>query len=316
MRLVFMGSDAFAVPSLEALITAGHEVVLVVTQPPKPQGRGLHFASTEVQQAADALGVPVVAPDKIRTPEFEAVLRAVSPDAVIVIAYGRILPPNLLSIAPKGCVNLHPSLLPRHRGASPVEWAILSGDAETGLSLVLMDSHVDTGALLAQERIAIGPEETGGELKIRLALEGSEFLVRELAAWAAGTAVPAPQDPGAGTYAPRLAADQSRIDWTRSPVEVVNLVRALDPKPGAWTRFRDQVLKVWRAAVSDHAGVAPSAPGAIVAAPKGRGPLVWTGLGAEAGVVELAALQVAGKKVAPGPAFVAGYRPATGEVLG
>lgn len=242
MRLVFFGTPADAVPSLRALHDAGHEVAVVVTQPDRRRGRGPALEPSPVKRAAEELGVPVLTPTRGR--EVVDEVRATRADLGVVVAFGQLLPPELLTATAHGFVNLHFSLLPRWRGAAPVERAILAGDTETGVCVMQLEEGLDTGPVYASRGVAIGSDETAGELRARLVAAGTELLVATVPA--VPTTTPTPQR-GEATYAEKLDVDEFRLDWSRPAEELARVVRAGNPRPGAWTLAGGKRLKVWRA---------------------------------------------------------------------
>jgi methionyl-tRNA formyltransferase len=271
MRVVFMGTPAFAVPSLEALARVGHELLAVVAQPDRPAGRSQALREPATKAWARARGIPVLQPEKVRDGRLAAELAALRPDVVCVAAYGRILGQDLLGLAPHGAVNVHGSLLPKYRGAAPIQWAIASGEAETGVSIMQMDEGLDTGDVLLQRVLGIAPEDTAETLAPRLAALGGDALAEALAMLAAGTVVPVPQDGASATLAPILSREDGRIDWTRPARVVHDRLRGFAPWPGAWTTLEGRVLKVLEASV-EEAGAVPGtwSPGTATAVP-GRG---------------------------------------------
>lgn len=286
MRIVFMGSPEFALPSLAACM-AHHQVVLAVAQPDKPAGRGKEITRPPVALAADAAGIPVYQPRSARPPEVAERLRATGAELAVVVAYGKILPKGVLEAFPRGCVNVHGSILPAYRGAAPVQWAIIRGETETGVTIMKLDEGMDTGPMLLVRRTAIGDIETAGELAGRLAVIGAEALVEALAAIEAGTAVEEAQDDARATYAPMLEKAHGRVDWSKSAAEIANLVRGVDPWPGATTLLAGEPLKLFGAARAAGQGE----PGAILSiGPEGA--LVAAGDGA----VRIAELQAPGKR--------------------
>jgi methionyl-tRNA formyltransferase len=310
IRVVFMGTPEFAVPSLERLI-AGTEfdVVAVVTQPDRPAGRGRRPMASPVKQVAQAHGIPLLTPHRLRdNPEAIQSLYDAAPDAIVVAAYGQILPPAVLEIPPHGCVNVHASLLPRYRGAAPVAAAILNGDAETGVTIMLMDEKMDHGPILAQRAIPIRSDDTQATLTQRLAQLGADLLVETLPRWVAGEIEPRPQDHEQATYAYLIKKEDGRIDWTQPAVRIERMTRAYDPWPGAWTTFKGQVFKIIRAKVLD---VEPTAePGRVVETPHGLA--VATG----DGMLLLETVQLAGKRAMSAVEFARGHRDFVGAVLG
>lgn len=241
-----MGTPDFAVPSLQALIDAGHEICAVYTQPDKPKGRGYVMTPPPVKELAMRYELPVEQPSTLRTEEAFASLRAYAPELIVVVAYGKILPKNVLELPKLGCVNVHGSLLPKYRGAAPIQWAVLNGDEVSGVTTMFMAEGLDTGDVIFREETPIGPDETAGELFDRLAAMGADLLVRTVQAVGDGTAPRTPQPEDGGTYASQLSRELARIDWTRSAREIKNLVRGMNPWPVAQTVFRGKQMKVFR----------------------------------------------------------------------
>jgi len=259
-----MGSAAFAVPALEALARSGQAIPLVLTQPPRPAGRGMSERRTPVHTAAECLGLPVATPATLREPGEQERLRALAPDLVVVAAYGLLLPEAVLAIPRLGCLNLHASLLPRWRGAAPIQRAILAGDRETGVCLMRMEKGLDTGPVYACRRTPIGPRETAGALHDRLATLAAELLLELLPAIAAGTAVPTPQPAEGVTYAAKIGPADQRLDFARAAVELDRQIRALSPTPGAWCTARGERLLVLEAEPVEGP---KGAPGEVVGLP-------------------------------------------------
>jgi methionyl-tRNA formyltransferase len=248
VRVAFLGNDPWSVPPLRALVDRGDvEVGLVITNPPRPAGRGSVPTPTAVAAAAHDAGLPLIQPDGVRFGEGLEALRGLVPDAIVVVAYGELLTDEVLRIPRLGCVNVHFSLLPRWRGAAPVQRAILEGDEATGITVMLMDEGMDTGPILAIAETPIGPDEDAGSLGARLAELGAPLLVETLRALEAGTVEPRPQDPASATYAPRPKPEERVIDWTAGAAAIVRRIRAFAPEPGATTKFRGHPLKVLRA---------------------------------------------------------------------
>ena len=266
MRIVFMGTPDFAVPSLEALIGAGHEVAGVFSQPDRPVGRHQNkLQPTPVKVCAQAHGIPVYQPEKLRDGAALAVLKELAPELIVVAAYGRVLPDDILALPPKGCVNVHSSLLPKYRGAAPINWAILNGDGETGVTIMDMARELDAGDILAQVSTPIGPEEDAAGLFDRLARLGGELLVETVERIEAGTAARTPQDPERVSYAPMLSKALSPVDWTRPAQAVHDQIRGLIPWPGASTdALTGETLKLWKSRVADR--TAQASPGTVLAA--------------------------------------------------
>jgi len=303
MRLAFMGTPDFAVPMLQALVSAGHDIVRVYTQPPRPAGRGKAPRISAVQAAAEGLGLPVETPVRLRGEAAEA-FAALGTDAAVVVAYGQILPPEALDAPRLGCLNLHASLLPRWRGAAPIQRAIMAGDAETGVSIMQMDEGLDTGPVLASRRTPIGPEDTAGTLHDRLADIGARLMVETLAALATGSAHAVSQPATGATYAAKIDKAEARIDWTLDADRLARHIRGLSPFPGAWTTIAGERIKVLMALPEPGAG----APGEVL----DERLLVACG----AGALRLATLQRAGRGPLPGPEFLRGMPVAAGTRLG
>jgi methionyl-tRNA formyltransferase len=266
MRIVFMGTPEFAVPSLEALLQSEDTVVGVVTQPDKPKGRGQTMAASPIKHLAEKAGVPILQPLKMKDPAFLDTLRAWQPDLIAVTAFGRILPPVILEMPPKGCVNVHGSLLPKYRGAGPIQWAVINGEHETGITTMLMDAGMDTGAMLLQERVPIHPEDTAGSLSEKLAKVGGPLLVETIRRLKDGTLTPQPQDNSQATMAPLLEKEMGQIDWTSGAIEIANRVRGLSPWPGAYTHAGQERWTIWKARALDDPTTAE--PGTAVAVTK------------------------------------------------
>lgn len=310
MRIVFLGSGAFAIPSLRALVEAGHEVAAVVTQPDREKGRGQSLQPPPVKPVALALGRPVLQPPRLRAPEAQAALRALAPELQVVVAYGQILPRAVIGIAPAGTINVHSSLLPRYRGAAPIHWAIVNGEAETGVTTMMIDEGLDTGPLLLSRATPIGPEETTPELEARLAVLGGALLVETIDRLAKGTVSPVPQDHAAATHAPILRKEDGRIDWTARAEVVARRVRGLLPWPGTTTSWAGGDLKILRAtpAGAEDGG---AAPGTILAIDDGL--RVACGAGTTLRVLEV---QPASRRAMSAAAFAAGARLRPGARLG
>jgi len=309
MRLIFMGTPAFAVPSLDKLAAAGFEIAAVVTQPDRPRGRGQRLLPSPVKEQALALGLTVLQPPKVREPAFIAQLKELAPDLILVVAFGQILPPALLDLPPLGCVNLHASLLPRLRGAAPIQWALLNGDALTGVTTMYMAPALDTGDIILQEEEAIRDDDTAGTLAARLAARGAELLLTTVRAIRAGQAPRRPQAEAEATYAPPLTRADEVLDWQEPALALARRVRALNPQPGAVTRVAGKAVKIWRARpVQEAAGE----PGRVLAVKGGGGILVGSG----AGALLVEEVQPAGRRAMPATAFASGYRVAEGDVWG
>lgn len=303
MRVAFFGTPAYAVPTLDALLAAGHEILAVYAQPDKPSGRGQLLQSPPTALRARALGLELRQPKAVRAPAFAERLRALNADVAVVVAYGRILTPEVLAAPRLGCVNGHGSLLPRWRGAAPIQWALLAGDGETGVTTMRMDAGLDTGAMLLRRSLPIGPEETAPELSERLSALTATLIVETLDRL--DTITPQPQDEAQATYAPPLTKEMGRLDWSKSAIELHNRVRALQGWPGTRGRWRDQDLQVLQARVC--AGEGP--PGRVLEA--GKRLVIACGEGA----LEVLIGQLPGKKALPAQDLVNGARLRVGEVL-
>jgi methionyl-tRNA formyltransferase len=305
MKIIFMGTPSLAVPSLEAL-HAEHEIALVVTQPDKPAGRGKQLAASAVKTFALEHGLPIAQPVRARNEEFIEELREVSPEAIAVVAFGQILPRAILDLPPRGCVNAHFSLLPRWRGAAPVQHAILAGDTATGVTTQWMAEKLDSGDIILQRELEIRPEETTGDLWQRLTPLGAEVLRDTMRLIAEGRAPRVPQDESLITWAPTLNKEDGYITWAQDARAIVNRVRAMNPWPGAWCDFRDGTLKIWRAAVAEPPSNLESSeytPGTVLAV-NNDGVLVATANGA----IQLLEVQAEGRPRLPAAAWARGAR--------
>ncbi|HMM44951.1 MAG TPA: methionyl-tRNA formyltransferase [Candidatus Macondimonas sp.] len=277
MRIVFAGTPQFAVPALKALLASGHDLVGVYTQPDRPAGRGRHLQASPVKMLAREHGLAVFQPETLRDPAAQATLAALSPDLMVVIAYGLLLPQTVLDLPRLGCVNLHASLLPRWRGAAPIQRAILAGDTDTGITLMQMEAGLDTGAMLMRRACPIDPHETAGELHDRLARLAAEVITQALPALAEARLIPEPQPAAGVTYAAKLDKAEAWIDWHQSALVIDRQIRAFNPWPVAQTRFGDQVLRIWRARPEPDSPQT-AAPGTVVQADR-EGVAVATGEG-------------------------------------
>lgn len=265
MRIVFFGTPDFAVPSLQTLVSGPDRVVGVVCQPDRPAGRGQHLTSPPVKRAAEAANVPILQPHKVRTPEFLEQLRNWAPELIVVVAYGRILPTTVLELPPRGCVNVHASLLPRYRGAAPMQWAILNGDERTGVTIMQMSEEMDAGDILLQREAPIGADESLPSLHDRLAALGAAALMEALEQLRSGTLKPRQQDPALVTFAPMIRKEDGRIDWSHPAPEIARRVRAFDPWPSAYTAIHGKRLKICRARPGDPASGSARLPGTVTA---------------------------------------------------
>jgi methionyl-tRNA formyltransferase len=315
MRLIFLGTPAFAVPTLEAIIEAGHEVAAVLTQPDRPSGRGQNAAASPVKQAAHRLGLTVYQPERVRRPEAVEYLRGIASDAMVVVGYGQIIPQAAIDLAPLGIINVHASLLPKYRGAAPIQWAIVRGEPRTGVTTMRIDAGLDTGEMLLKAETEIGPEENAVELGARLAAMGADLLVETLDGLRAGSIVAEKQDHAQATLAPLLKKEDGMIDWSQPAQTIHNRVRGLQPWPGAQTGFRGVPLHVWktksptRGSGADQ-GVRPTvAPGRVLSLK----PLV---VACGEGVLELLEVQLEGRKRISAADFANGQRLTDNDILG
>ncbi len=308
MKVIFMGTPDFSVGTLEALIEAGHEVVLVVTQPDKPKGRGGKMQYPPVKETAIEHQIPVFQPVKVREPECIGKLRQYKADIMVVVAFGQILPKEILEMTPYGCVNVHASLLPKYRGAAPIQWAVINGEKVSGVTTMQMDEGLDTGDMLMKTEVALEEKETGGSLHDKLAEAGAKLCVRTLKALEEKTLVPTPQGESPTEYARMLNKSIGRIDWSKDAEVIERLIRGLAPWPSAYTDWDGKVMKIWEASVQNTDS--KEAPGTIIAVEK-DGFYVQTGKGS----LKVLALQIPGKKRMESGAFLRGYQMEVGTML-
>ena len=312
MRVVFMGTPDFSVGTLRELVKAGHEVVGVVSQPDKPKGRGKSLMPTPVKEAALELGLPVYQPKKVRDPEFLGILQELAPEVILVVAFGQIIPQAILELPPYGCINVHASLLPKYRGAAPIQWAVIDGEPESGVTIMKMDAGLDTGDMITKVVVPIERDETGGSLFDKLSEAGAKLLVDTLPAIVDGTAVYEKQPEESPTpYAAMIQKQLGNIDWQSSAVEIERLIRGLNPWPSAFTKVNGKTLKIWSAQVMEESERDRDAiPGTILRA-DAQGLYVKTGHG----ILNITELQLEGKKRMDTPAFLRGYTVEPGSVL-
>lgn len=311
-----MGTPEFAVPTLEALI-AHHEVIAVVTQPDKPKGRGKAMACPPVKETAMAHDIPVYQPVRVREESFVGTLRELQPDVIVVVAFGQILPESILNIPPYGCINVHASLLPKYRGAAPMQWAIINGEKETGITTMYMAKGLDTGDMIDTVVIPIDPKETGETLHDKLSAAGGKLILQTLEELEAGTAKRIPQDDAKSSYAGMLTRELGEIDWTKSAVEIERLIRGLNSWPSAYTYLHGKTLKIWDADVAqsdarqEETALSKTAPGTVTAVKKDCF-YVQTG----DGQLKVNEVQLQGKKRMSVQAFLLGNRIEKGLVYG
>lgn len=313
MRVVFMGTPDFSVPTLEKIIEAGHEVIGVVTQPDKAKGRGKKVLFPPVKEKALEHNLPVYQPKRAREPEFIEQMRELNPDVMVVVAFGQILPKALLDIPKYGCVNVHASLLPKYRGAAPIQWAVIRGEKVSGVTTMQMDVGLDTGDMLMKTEVALAEDETGGSLHDKLSVLGGELLIETLKGLEAGTIQPEKQDDSqTGEYARMLDKALGKVDFSMPAEEIERLIRGLNPWPSAYTFYHGKTMKLWKAkVVSADADGEAAAPGQILSVDK-KGFTVQTGDGA----LRILELQMEGKKRMDAGAFLRGCSMAAGEILG
>lgn len=300
MRIIFMGTPDFSVPALEALVKGGHQVIAAVTQPDKPKGRGRAVMMTPVKQKALDLGIPVYQPAKIREEPFLSFIEELKPDAIVVAAFGQILPKRLLMLPPYGCINIHASLLPKYRGAAPIQWAVINGEKESGITTMMMDTGIDTGDMLEREVIPVSDEETGGSLHDKLSAAAGPLILSTLKKAEEGTLVRVAQKDEDSCYAKMLTKDLGNIDWSQSSVSIERLIRGLNPWPSAYTSLNGKTLKIWKAALAE--GKEDREPGQVIRADNDQ-LLVKTGDGA----LQILSLQLEGKKQMDAASFLRGY---------
>ena len=308
MKIVFMGTPEFAVPSLNALLISKKDVAAVVTQPDKPSGRGKKLTPPPVKVRALKAGLTVLQPERIKDETFANTLREINPDVIVVAAYGKILPKNIIRLPRYGCINVHASLLPRYRGAAPINWAIINGEKETGITIMQMDEGLDTGSILLQKGIEITKEDTAGALSNKLSKIGAELLIEGLNAIEKGEIKPIPQDNSMASYAPMLKKEDGQIDWTKGAEDIYNMVRGMDPWPGAFTYYKGELWKVWKVR---HGDAGKGHPGEILAADKDR-----IDVASGNSVISIIEIQPANKKRMAVSDFLRGNKIEKGIILG
>lgn len=308
MRIVFMGTPDFSVSALTELVKAGHEVAAVVTQPDKPKGRGKSVLMTPVKEKALELGIPVYQPARVRAPEFVDILKEINPEAIVVVAFGQILPKSILDLPKYGCINIHASLLPKYRGAAPIQWVIIDGEKETGITTMYMNEGLDTGDMLERVIVPITPEETGGSLHDKLSEAGGKLIISTLDKLEKGEIQGTPQTEEGTCYAKMLKKSLGDIDWTMEAVQIERLIRGLNPWPSAYTSLDGKTMKIWSADVSDQEyGVCPG----TVAEVTKDSLIIQTGKGS----LSVKEMQLEGKKRMDITAFLRGYSVPKGTVL-
>ena len=307
LRLVFMGTPDFACPSLQKLIERGEEILAVITQPDRPKGRGQQLTPPPVKALAERHGIKVMQPVRVRVPEFIETVRELNPDLIVVVAFGQILPKALLDIPRYGCINVHASLLPRYRGAAPINWCIINGETETGVTTMQMDVGLDTGDMLIKRTTPIDPDEDSSSLHDRLAVIGAEALASTLDFLLKGILVPKKQDDSLSCYAPMLKKEDGMIDWSRTAQTIKNLVRGMTPWPGAFTFLEGNTLKIYRVTAAHGSGP----PGMVLQTGKKGIEVACAG-----GSLIIEELQMEGRKRLKAAEFLAGFTIEPGTFLG
>lgn len=313
MRIVFMGTPEFAVPSLQLLVSSGYEVAAVVTQPDRPKGRKKTLTPPPVKEAALSLGIPVLQPERMRSPEAVAAVAEYKPDLIVTAAYGQILPKAVLDLPKLGCINVHGSLLPKYRGGAPIQRSIINGESETGVTIMYMAEGLDTGDMISRVVLPITDEDTSGTMFEKLSAAGAKLLGETLPSIIDGTAVAVPQREEEATYAPNLTREDEKIDWSKSARALFNQVRGLSPMAGAFTSLGNEVFKVWKCEASKNngAGTVSAEPGTILSA-DANGIVVQTG----EGKLVLTEVQPAGKRVMSVSDWIKGARIEPGTKFG
>lgn len=308
MKVIFMGTPDFAVGTLKSLIASEHEVTAVVTQPDKPKGRGKAMQFPPIKEVAVEAGIPVLQPRRVREPETVEAIRNIEADVIVVVAFGQIIPKEILTMKKYGCINVHASLLPKYRGAAPIQWAVIDGEKESGVTTMQMDEGLDTGDMLLKAVVPLEKEETGGSLFDKLSSTGAGLLLETLAGLEKGTILPEKQGESPTAYAKMLKKEMGLIDWTKSAEELERLVRGLNPWPSAYSHLNGKTLKIWQAEVEERDS--ENEPGTVVCVSKdGFG--VQTGKG----ILKIRELQLEGKKRMDAGAFLRGYQMEEGMKL-
>jgi methionyl-tRNA formyltransferase len=309
LRLVFLGTPRFAVPTLEKLVEAGHDVCAVYTQPDRPKGRGQQTAISPVKEAALRLELPVHQPERVRRPEVVQQLAGFGADVMVVVGYGQIIPQSVIDLPRHGIINVHASLLPKYRGAAPIQWAVANGETRTGVTTMRIEAGLDTGDMLLKAETEIGPEENAIELGERLAVIGADLLLQTIEMIESDTIRPEKQNPAEATLAPILKKEDGQVDWNLTAREIYNRSRGLLPWPGTYTTFRGQLLHLWKAKPANDIGT--GIPGSISV--RNRKLLIYCGNNS---ALELLEVQLEGRKRIPADAFRNGQHPTDGEILG
>lgn len=308
MKIIFMGTPDFAVGTLKSLLASEHEVTAVVTQPDKPKGRGKAMQFTPVKEVAVEAGIPVLQPRRVREQEAIDAIKEIEADAIVVVAFGQIIPKEILTMKRYGCINVHASLLPKYRGAAPIQWAVIDGERESGVTTMQMDEGLDTGDMLLKAVVPLDKDETGGSLFDKLSSTGAKLLLETLEGLEKGSLVPEKQGESPTAYAKMLKKEMGEIDWTKSAVEIERLVRGLNPWPSAYTHLDGKTLKIWQADVEPEGS--GKEPGTVVKVSKGG-----FGIQTGDGILMVGELQLEGKKRMDAGAFLRGYQVKEGMKL-
>lgn len=308
MKIIFMGTPEFAVPSLDALLNSKHNVAAIATQPDKPAGREKRLTPPPVKVRALKAGLTVLQPERIKDEGFIKTLSELNADIIVVAAFGKILPAKILHLPRYGCVNIHASLLPKYRGAAPINWAIINGEKETGITIMQMDEGLDTGGILLKERIPIAKDDTAGTLSVMLSQIGAKLLIKALEAIDVGNIKAIPQDNSKASFAPILNKGDGRIDWTREAEDIYNMVRGMDPWPGAFTYYKGGVWRVWKTAVGNDKN---ETPGMVISIDGGK-----IDVACGKGVLSITEMQPANRKKMAASDFLRGHKIETGVILG
>lgn len=308
MRILFLGTPEFAIPSLEKIFNSECELIGVITQPDRPAGRNYKLTSPKVKELANKLNLRVWQPTSLKDKQGLELVRALVPDLVVVVAFGQILSKEFLSIPKIGCINLHASLLPKYRGAAPIQWAIIKGESKTGVTVAWISEKLDAGDIILQQEVDIQLHDTTATLSQKLSIIGADLLIKAITLINEGKAKRLPQNASSVTYAPKLNKEHGLINWKKPNIEIHNLVRGLNPSPGAYTYYKNKLLKIWLTELVEWEGV----PGEVVKIFKDKGPIIATGKGG----LLIRELQLANKKRLFGDEFIKGYRIKLGDILG
>jgi methionyl-tRNA formyltransferase len=311
MRLIFMGTPAFAVPTLETMPDMGHDIAAVFCQPDRPAGRGRSIAFSPVKQKAIEFGLPIYQPENLNTLQVVQTISNFKPEILVVVAYGLKLPKEILDIPKQGAINLHPSMLPKYRGAAPINHALINGDQMTGITSILMNEKMDAGDIVLQEEVRVHDNENAGELETRLALLGADLMARSMDVISGGNYPFKKQDEALVTFAPKLSPENGHINWNKTSLQIKNQILGVTPRPGAFSLFKEKRLEILKIDIEYQSSNIGGKPGTMISIDKNSGPIVKTG----DGVAVLTGVKPQGKKEMSGSEFVRGYRPEAGDIL-